>query len=110
MDVYRDAIARGLRHPSGAARSVRLLRPARPARSTGQVMVEYVRVRSQIVNLPMFSVHADASELLEWVGRASPAVVDGEPDASTALAKAITTSLDLTAVVPSFGERVRVGD
>jgi metallo-beta-lactamase family protein len=80
-----------------------------------KMMGKYVRVRSQIVNLPMFSVHADASELLAWVGRASPApetvyVVHGEPEAATALAKAITTSLDLTAVVPSFGELVRVGD
>jgi metallo-beta-lactamase family protein len=79
------------------------------------MMGKYVRVRSQVVNLPMFSVHADASELLEWVGSANPApetvyVVHGEPEASAALAKTITTSLDLTAVVPSFGERVRVGD
>lgn len=76
---------------------------------------KYVRVHAQIVNLPMFSVHADASELLDWVGRACPPpetvyVVHGEPDASTALARAIRTSLDLPAVVPTFGERVRVGD
>jgi metallo-beta-lactamase family protein len=80
-----------------------------------KMMGKYVRVRSQVVNLPMFSVHADASELLEWVGSANPApetvyVVHGEPEASAALAKAITASLDLTAVTPSFGERVRVGD
>jgi metallo-beta-lactamase family protein len=80
-----------------------------------KVMGKYVRVRAQIVNLPMFSVHADASELVKWVGDASPApetvyVVHGEPDASAALATAITTSLDLTAVVPAYGERVRVGD
>jgi metallo-beta-lactamase family protein len=79
-----------------------------------KMMGKYVRVRSQVVNLPMFSVHADASELLEWVASAKPApetvyVVHGEPEASAALAKAITTSLDLTAVMPSYGERVRVG-
>lgn len=80
-----------------------------------KLMGKYVRVRAQIVNLPMFSVHADASELVKWVGDASPApdtvyVVHGEPEASAALAKAITTSLDLIAVVPAYGERVRVGD
>jgi metallo-beta-lactamase family protein len=80
-----------------------------------KMMGKYVRVRAQVVNLPMFSVHADSSELLEWVGGASPPpetvyVVHGEPRASAALAEAIRTSLDLAAVVPSFGERVRIGD
>ena len=80
-----------------------------------KMMGKYVRVRAQIVNLPMFSVHADATELVEWVGSANPLpetvyVVHGEPEASAALAAGLRASLDMTVVVPSFGERVRVGD
>lgn len=78
-----------------------------------KIMGRYVRVRAEIVDLPVFSVHADSAELLEWVGSARKTpdtvyVVHGEPAASAALATAITASLDWTAVVPRFGERVRL--
>ena len=80
-----------------------------------KMMGRYVRVRARIVNLAMFSVHADGGELLDWVARAprtpeSVYVVHGEPDASAELANAITKTLDWTAVVPRFGEIVRLGD
>ncbi len=78
-----------------------------------KMMGKYIRVRARIIDLPMFSVHADAPELLDWVARAGKPpetvyVVHGEPAASTALARAITTTLDWTAVVPRFGERIRL--
>jgi metallo-beta-lactamase family protein len=73
----------------------------------------YVRVRSRVVNAPYFSVHADAGELVEWVGsgRTIPRtvyVVHGEPSASAALAGDITARLDWTAVVPRLDEIVRL--
>jgi metallo-beta-lactamase family protein len=79
-----------------------------------KMMGRYVRVRAHIVNLPMFSVHADAGDLLDWVASAAKApdavyTVHGEPDASAELAAAITKSLDWTAVVPRFGEIVSIG-
>lgn len=73
----------------------------------------YTPVRAEIVDLPDFSVHADAEELVSWVASATapPAtvyVVHGDPDASAALASRIEDELDLCAVVPTLGERVRV--
>ncbi len=44
-----------------------LLGGARELKMLGQ----YVRVRAEIVNLPSFSVHADADELLAWLRTAT---------------------------------------
>ena len=78
-----------------------------------KLLGRYVRVRSEVVDLPVFSVHADAGELLDWVAAAPspPAttyVVHGEPVAAAALARSIGDRLDATAVVPRQGERVRL--
>ncbi len=73
----------------------------------------YVPVRAEVVSVDGFSVHADADELLSWLGRMPSApdacfVVHGEPEASSTLAGRIETELDLLAVVPRHGERVRI--
>jgi len=78
-----------------------------------KMLGRYVRVRAQIVDLPTFSVHADADELLAWVGSAPHApdavyVVHGEPAAAAALAGAINRTLSWTAVVPRYTEKVRI--
>lgn len=73
----------------------------------------YVPVKAEVVQIPDFSVHADASEILGWL-RQAPAeptvvyVVHGEPEASRCLATRITDELGWCAVVPRFGERVRL--
>lgn len=71
----------------------------------------YVPVRAEVVDVPDFSVHSDADETLQWLGRAPRAprtvyVVHGEPSAAEALAARIAAELGWTAVVPSHGERV----
>lgn len=73
----------------------------------------YVSVHADIVDLSGFSVHADRSEILEWLARApSPPstcfVVHGEPGASASLREAIARELGWTAVVPVYLERVRL--
>lgn len=73
----------------------------------------YVPVRAEVVDLAGFSVHADADELLQWLGTlpAPPDacfVVHGEPSSATALARRIERELQWLAVVPRFGERIRV--
>ena len=73
----------------------------------------YVPVRAEVVDASYFSVHADAAEIVAWLGRASrpPSVayvVHGEPAASRALADRIVDELGWCAVVPRFGERVRL--
>jgi metallo-beta-lactamase family protein len=73
----------------------------------------YVPVRAEVVEVQEFSVHADADELLAWLG-ASPQepdacfVVHGEPDASATLAARIEAELGWLAVVPRAEERVRI--
>ena len=71
---------------------------------------QYVRVRAEVCDLTGFSVHADASELTDWVGTATgdPTVfvVHGEPPASEALRTAVEKRFDLTAVVPNHKERL----
>ena len=73
---------------------------------------QYTKVRAEIADLTDFSVHADRSELLTWVGSADhePSgvfVVHGESAASRSLASGIHER-DWSAVVPVLGERVRV--
>ena len=73
----------------------------------------FARVRAEIVQVDAFSVHADADELLAWVASADPLpeqviLNHGDPEASAALAHRIATELDLAAVVPEPGERIRV--
>lgn len=78
-----------------------------------KMLGRYVPVRAEIVSVPGFSVHADASELLDWM-RKSPRepdvtyVVHGEPDASAALRDRVRDELGRTCVVPHDDERVRL--
>lgn len=73
----------------------------------------YVPVEAEVVRDDEFSVHADASELLDWL-RALPRrpevvyVVHGEESGSRALAGRIRAELGYTAVVPTLDERVRL--
>ena len=78
-----------------------------------KLLGHYIPVRAEVVDLPSFSVHADADELLTWLGTAATPpeaayVVHGEPAASAALADAAGERLGWNAVVPSYGERVRL--
>jgi metallo-beta-lactamase family protein len=74
---------------------------------------QYVPVRAEIAEIEAFSVHADEDELLQWLSACQPPptqvfVNHGEPEASVALAERIRRELDVAAVVPDVGERVRV--
>ena len=67
--------------------------------------------RLGVVAVDGFSVHADADELLAWIGSAPQPpevvyVVHGEPAASATLAERVRDELGLLAVVPSDGEKV----
>ncbi|MEV0173561.1 MBL fold metallo-hydrolase [Streptomyces sp. NPDC050803] len=73
---------------------------------------EYVPVRARVADVPHFSAHADAGQVIEWL-RGAPAphttyLVHGEPDAAEALRDRIDRTLGWTAVVPRSGERVLV--
>jgi metallo-beta-lactamase family protein len=71
----------------------------------------YVRVRAEVVQLDDFSVHADADELVAWLGEMPEPprtvhVVHGEPESSRALARLIRKELDCAVSVPRLNERV----
>ena len=73
----------------------------------------YVPVRAEVLQDNEFSVHADGSELLDWLVELSPRpatvyCVHGEPDSAHALARRIRKQLGVVAVVPSLGEVVRL--
>ena len=72
---------------------------------------KYVPVRAQITQDKGFSVHADGSDILDWL-RALPIkpetvfVTHGEPDSAKALAARIRRELGWVAVVPNYQEVV----
>lgn len=78
-----------------------------------KMLGHYVPVRAEIEVVDAFSAHADADDLVAWLGEA-PAppdtayVVHGEPAASAALATRITETLEWNTAVPQHGERVIV--
>ena len=74
---------------------------------------QYIKVRSDVLSIPVFSVHGDAEELLTWLKSAgrTPStvfVVHGELGSSEIFAQRVSRELDVVAIVPKPGERVRV--
>ncbi len=70
---------------------------------------EMVPVKASIGQIGSFSVHADANELIEWLGAANPApgkvfVVHGEAGAAETLADRIKSQLGWPSHVPHDGE------
>ena len=95
-------------YQAAGTRGRQLLDGARQLKMHGR----YVPVRAEVVDVPTFSVHADADELIRWLTSA-PApdvvyVVHGEPRSSEQLARRIDRELGWCAVVPRLGERVRL--
>lgn len=73
----------------------------------------YVPVRAEILQDSEFSVHADASDLMDWLAEMTPRprtvyCVHGERDSAEALARRIRAELGITAVAPQLGEVVRL--
>jgi metallo-beta-lactamase family protein len=73
----------------------------------------HVPVRADVVQIGAYSVHADADEIIRWLGRmpGSPDVayvMHGEPQASQALRHRLAHDLGWNAVVATADERVRV--
>ena len=76
-----------------------------------KIMGRYVPVRAEIVNDEEFSVHADSSELIDWLLQIPQPpetvyLVHGELTAAEALAKRIRHETGWTVAVPRLGERV----
>lgn len=90
-------------------RGRQLLEGAREIKVHGR----YVPVRAEVVDIPDFSVHADADEAIAWLSRAprpprTAYVVHGEARSIAALARRIREELGWCAVAPRLGETVRL--
>ncbi|MDC2947894.1 MBL fold metallo-hydrolase [Streptomyces heilongjiangensis] len=81
---------------------------------TVKMLGEYVPARAEVVNVPGFSAHADAADIIAWLrdgGAPAPSaayLVHAEPDAAQTLRDRIDEELGWNAVVPRSGERVLV--
>ena len=92
----------------GGTRGAHLVAGAREVKIHGQM----VPVRAEIHQLEGFSGHADADELMAWLGQLHTPpqqtfVVHGEPDAADSLRLRIKTQLGWQVRVPQHGERVQ---
>jgi metallo-beta-lactamase family protein len=95
---------------AGGTRGAVLQRGERSLRIYGRD----IPIRAQVHSLEVLSAHADAGQIVNWLGAASPPpeaiyLTHGEPDASDALRQRIQRTLGLTARVPEFGEIVALG-
>lgn len=73
----------------------------------------YVPVHAEIVHLPGLSAHADADEIVEWLGRCpsepdATYVVHGETQASAAIVALIEGRLGWHAVAPGPSDQARI--
>lgn len=71
-------------------------------------------VRAEVASVPAFSVHADRSELVDWLASARPrpervVAVHGDPEASSSLAQAVEARLGAQMIVPGHGDTVFLG-
>jgi metallo-beta-lactamase family protein len=78
-----------------------------------KMLGRYFRVRAEVANLRSFSVHADHTELVDWLGSATAPpeavyLVHGEDTGALALRDAIESELDWPVVVARDLERVRL--
>lgn len=94
-------------YQAGGTRGAKLANGDESVRIFGQD----VPIRAEVVTLESFSGHADADEILAWLGSAErkPGIVyvtHGEPDASDTLRGRITRELGLNARAPEHLERV----
>lgn len=72
---------------------------------------EYVPVNAEVASVPAFSVHADRSELLDWLGSAAGdpeqvIAVHGDPEAMDGLAEAVHERFGRTMLTPGHGESI----
>ena len=72
---------------------------------------EFWPVRAEIASVPAFSVHADQSELVDWLASAEPApdqviAVHGDPEAMSAFEEVVSDRLSKQIHTPGQGESI----
>jgi metallo-beta-lactamase family protein len=94
---------------AGGTRGAAMMAGAKSIKMYG----EYVPVRAQVHNLDMLSAHADADEILRWLGgfKTPPRmtfITHGEPAAADTLRHRIEEDLGWPCMVPDQGHRVEL--
>jgi metallo-beta-lactamase family protein len=94
---------------AGGTRGAAMLAGAQAIKIHGQ----YVSVRAEVSNLDMLSAHADADEILRWLGGFKTAprmtfITHGEPTASDVLRQRIEEELRWSCIVPDHGQKVEL--
>jgi metallo-beta-lactamase family protein len=105
-DPRNSVVLVGFQAPGTRGR--RLVEGEREVKMLGR----YVPVEAEVAEVNL-SIHADQTELCEWLGTASRRpdavyLVHGEPAASAALAEVLRATTGWNVVVPRHGERVRL--
>jgi metallo-beta-lactamase family protein len=80
---------------------------------TVKMLGRYVPVRAEVAVIDALSTHADGRELADWLRQAPKQphtvyLVHGEPDATRTMANRLISDFGWNAVVPEYGERVRI--
>ncbi len=75
---------------------------------------EFWPVRAEVASIPAFSVHADRSELLDWLAEADGppermVAVHGDPEAMESLAAGVRARLGATLLTPTEGTTIPLG-
>lgn len=73
---------------------------------------QYVDVKAEVVQMDVFSAHADQSDLLKWIGSCAARpkevwLVHGEPPAADELRRLITERVGCDVHVPDYGNTAR---
>jgi metallo-beta-lactamase family protein len=94
---------------AGGTRGARIVAGERRVRIHG----EYVDINAEVVSLPGMSAHADAAQLLGWLGAAEAPphgiyLNHGEPGPADLLRQRIEQQLGWPAMVPRLGQRVEL--
>jgi len=76
---------------------------------TVKIFGEYIPVRAKVTNLDTLSAHADADEIMAWLGRflqppKKTFVTHGEPEAADALRRRIDEELKWNCMAPDYRE------
>lgn len=95
---------------AGGTRGAAMVSGAQEIKIHGQ----YVKVKAEVQNLHMLSAHADANEIMAWLGHFDSAprntfITHGEPDAADALRHRIEEDLNWSCHVPTLGEACEMG-
>ena len=94
---------------AGGTRGDLIVRGAKEIKMHG----EYWPIKAEVINMETLSAHADAGEILTWIGNLNNKpkrifVTHGEPAAADALRRSIEETLNIPACVPDYLQKIEL--